>query len=61
MRITKNDILNEINKVDSQLLKFADSKPKLDPNKLTVKELTELLEAFKTVYKLFKKCSVKRR
>lgn len=61
VRITKDMLLLQISKEDDKLLDFVHSDPKIDPRKLTVKELTELLEAFKTMYELFRKCSVKRR
>ena len=53
----KLELLYKIGAVDDKLLAFYDSKPKMHLEKLTMKDLKRLLEAFNTVYELFAKCS----
>lgn len=55
--MTKMQILKKISKVDDQLLRWFDKKPKMDPLKLKKAELERLLEAMSTLYELFTKCS----
>ena len=55
--MTKMQILKKISKVDDQILRWADKKPKMDPFKLKKAELERLLEATSTLYELYIKCS----
>ncbi len=55
--MTKAQIIKKIWDVDEKLLDFFDKKPKLDPLKLKKVELERLMEAYKTFYELFLKCS----
>ena len=56
----KLELLNKIGAVDDKLLAFYDSKPKMHLEKLTMKDLKRLLEAFSAVYEIFAKCSDKK-
>lgn len=55
----KIKLLKQIKDVDDELLAFFDDKPNVHIEKLTMKDLRNLLEAFNTVYELFVKCSDK--
>ena len=55
----KIDILMKIKDADDKLLDFYNSEPKLHPEKLTCRELNELLAAFETVYELSVKSAEK--
>lgn len=56
----KLELLNKIGAVDDKLLAFYDSKPKMHLEKLTMKDLKRLFDAFSTVYEIFVKCSDKK-
>ena len=56
----KLELLYKIGAVDDKLLAFYDSKPKMHLEKLTMKDLKRLLEAFSAVYEIFVKCSNKK-
>ena len=53
MGVTKRQILKKIADVDDKILEVAKGNPKIHPEKLTVKELKEVLKAFETLYEFF--------
>ena len=53
----KLKLIMQIDEVDNKMLSFYDSKPTIHIEKLTMKDLKRLLEAFSTVYEIFVKCS----
>ena len=55
MGVKKRQILKKISDVDDKILEVVKGKPKIHPEKLTVKELKEVLKAFETLYKFFVK------
>lgn len=55
MGVTKRQILKKISDVDDKILEVVKGKPKIHPEKLTVKELKEVLKAFETLYEFFVK------
>ena len=48
--MTKLELLEKLNEADRKLLDFYNTKPRLHPEVLTNKELTDLIKAFETVY-----------
>lgn len=55
MGVTKKQMLKKIGDVDDKILEALKGKPKIHPEKLTVKELREVLKAFETLYEFFVK------
>ena len=54
----KIDVIRKISDEDKKLLGLCDNKKyMLHPEKLTMKDLKRLLDAFKTMYELFYKCA----
>lgn len=58
--MTKMQIIQKISKVDDDILEFHSSKPKIDPYRLKKTELEELLAAFESMDRLFRKMQIKK-
>ena len=56
--MTKLQILQKISEVDDKILNWYNEKPRINPTVLKKAELERLLDAFKTIYELFEKCTV---
>ena len=56
--MTKMQIIKKLSEVDDDILAFIASKPKIDPYHLKKKELEELLVAFETMDRLFRKMQI---
>ena len=55
MGVTKRQILKKIGDVGDKILEALKGNPKIHPEKLTVKELKEVLKAFETLHEFFVK------
>ena len=55
--MTKLELLEKLKEADRKLLDFYNTKPRLHPEVLTNKELTDLIKAFETIYELSVKAS----